>query len=168
VPEDGRVPDERERLTAELARQSRLLARQLVRFYDAVADQLGLHVTDLICLATLRDRGRATIGELAAELGLTTGAVSRMVDRLQAGGFVRRARDPSDARRVLVELATTESTVGLFAPQFADLTESVADLSADQLRLLLAHLKAQTTISREAADRVRRAGRPHATRRTRS
>ncbi|HLV57315.1 MAG TPA: MarR family transcriptional regulator [Natronosporangium sp.] len=162
------MPDERERLTAELARQSRLLARQLVRFYDAVADQLGLHVTDLICLATLRDRGRATIGELAAELGLTTGAVSRMVDRLQAGGFVRRARDPSDARRVLVELATTESTVGLFAPQFADLTESVADLSADQLRLLLAHLKAQTTISREAADRVRRAGRPHATRRTRS
>lgn len=112
--------------------------------------------------------GGRTVGELAAELGLTTGAVSRMVDRLQAGGFVRRARDPSDARRVLVELATTESTVGLFAPQFADLTESVADLSADQLRLLLAHLKAQTTISREAADRVRRAGRPHATRRTRS
>jgi hypothetical protein len=168
VTDDGRVPDERERLTAELARQSRLLARQLVRFYDAVADQLGLHVTDLICLATLRDRRRAPIGERAAELGLTTGAVSRMVHRLQAGGFVRRVRDPTDARRVLVELASPEAAVGLFAPQFADLTESVADLTVDQLRLLLSHLQAQTTISREAADRVRRSGRPHATRRTRS
>ena len=73
---------ERDRLIAELAREVRLLAREMVRFYAAAADQLGLHITDLTCLGTLRDRGRATPGELAVELGLTTGAVSRVIDRL--------------------------------------------------------------------------------------
>ena len=159
---------ERDRLAAELARQGRLLARQLVRFYDALADQLGLHVTDLICLATLRDRGRATVGELAAELGLTTGAVSRMVNRLEQGGFVRRTRDPQDARRVIVELVSTETAVGLFAGQSADITESVADLTEDQLRLLLDHLRTLTSVSQDAADLVRRSGRAHAVRRARS
>lgn len=159
---------ERDQLVAELARQSRLLARQSVRFYDALADQLGLPITDLICLATLRDRGRATVGELATELGLTTGAVSRMVNRLELAGFVRRTRDPHDARRVIVELVAAEASVGLFARQSADITEAVAPLSEDQLRVLLDHLRAQTSISQDAADRVRQAGRAHAVRRTRS
>jgi predicted ArsR family transcriptional regulator len=162
------VAGDEDRLAAELARQSRLLARQLVRFYGALADQLGLHITDLICLATLRDRGRATVGELAAELGLTTGAVSRMVNRLEGGGFVRRTRDPYDARRVIVELAATEAAVGLFARQSADITESVAGMTVTQLRLLLDHIRAQTSISRDAADQVRQSGRAHAVRRAKS
>lgn len=155
-------------MIGKLARQSRLLARQSVRFYDAVADQLDLHVSDLTCLGTLRDRRRATIGELAAELGLTTGAVSRMVGRLERGGFVRRTRDPYDARRVIVELASANRAVGLFAGQAADLSESVSGLTERQLRLLLDHLEAQTAITRDAADRLRQTGRAHATRRARS
>jgi DNA-binding MarR family transcriptional regulator len=161
------VATEEERLIAEVARENRLMARQLVRFYDAVADQLGLHVTDLTCLGTLRDRGRAGIGDLATELGLTTGAVSRAVDRLEAAGFARRTRDPADARRVIVELVSTGPVVGLFARQAAHIVEYAAGLSVEQLHLLLGYLRTQTAVSRQAADRLRREGRPHATRGTR-
>lgn len=161
------MPSERDRMIGELAQQSRLLSRQLVRFYDAMADQLGLHVSDLTCLGTLRDRGRASVGELATELGLTTGAVSRMVSRLEKTGFVNRMPDPDDRRRVIVVLASTEPVVGLFGGQAADITESAADFSDEQLRFLLDYLRARTTVAREQADRLRREGRPHATRRTR-
>lgn len=154
---------------ATLTQQTRLMARQMVRYYDAVADQLGLHITDLTCLGSLRDRRRATPGELATELGLTTGAVSRVIDRLCRGGFVRRTRDPLDGRRIIVELVpeAEASVVGLFAGQAAHINESVAELSEAQLRLLLDYVRASTEVSRTAADRLRREGKAHATRGTR-
>lgn len=160
---------DRDRLTAELNRELRLLARELVRFYHAAADQLGLHVTDLTCLGTLRDRGRASPGELAGELGLTTGAVSRMIDRLSRRGYVRRVPDPHDRRRVLVELVpeTQAPVVGLFAGHAAHGAESVAGLSEAELSLLLRYLRDRTAAARQEADRLRRVGRPHATRRDR-
>jgi DNA-binding MarR family transcriptional regulator len=164
------VAEERDRLVAELVQETRRMAREMVRFYGAVADQLGLHITDLTCLGTLRDRRRATAGDLAAELGLTTGAVTRVIDRLHQGGFVRRLRDPHDGRRVIVELIPEAEVrvVGLFAGQAAQITESTAELTDGQLRLLLEHLRERTRDSRDEADRLRRVGKPHATRRTRT
>lgn len=164
------MSEERDKLVTELVQEARLLARQMVRFYDAVADQLGLHVTDLACLGTLRDRRRATAGELATELGLTTGAVTRVIDRLHQGGFVRRLRDPRDGRRVIVELIPEAEVrvVGLFAGQAAQITESTDGLTDSQLRFLLEYLRDRTRDSRNEADRLRREGKPHATRRTRT
>jgi DNA-binding MarR family transcriptional regulator len=162
------VSEERDRLVAELVHQTRVMARQLVRFYDAVADQLGLHATDLACLGTLRDRRRATAGELATELGLTTGAVTRVIDRLDRGGFVQRLRDPNDGRRVIVTLRpeAEREVVGLFAGQAARITESSAGLTDAQLRFLLDFVRDRTDIARGEADRLRRVGKPHATRRS--
>jgi DNA-binding MarR family transcriptional regulator len=164
------VAEEREKLVAELVQETRLMARQMVRFYDAVADQLGLHVTDLACLGTLRDRRRATAGELATELGLSSGAVTRVIDRLHRGGFVRRLPDPRDGRRVIVELIPEAegSVVGLFAGQAAQITESAADLTDAQLRFLLGYVRERTEVARGEADRLRRIGKPHATRRART
>jgi DNA-binding MarR family transcriptional regulator len=170
VPQDRRVSEERELLVAELVRETRVLARQLVRYYDAVADQLGLHATDLACLGSLRDKRRATAGELATELGLTTGAVTRMIDRLHKGGFVQRLRDPGDGRRVIVALRpeAEREVVGLFAGQAAQITESSAALTGAQLRFLLDFVRERTDVARGEADRLRRIGKAHATRRTRS
>jgi DNA-binding MarR family transcriptional regulator len=163
------VSEERGRLVAELVQQIRLLARQQVRVYGAVADQLGLPITDLTCLGTLRDRRRATAGELAAELGRSTGAVTRVIDRLHRGGFVRRLPDPRDGRRVIVELIpeAENSVVGLFAGLAAQITESAADLTDRQLRLLVEFIRDRTAGARAEADRLRREGKPHATRRSR-
>ena len=77
-------------------------AAQHSLFSQALATQLGIGPTDLECLLLLRDLGPATAGQLADVLGLTTGAITGVVDRLAAVGFVVRESDPADRRRVIV------------------------------------------------------------------
>ena len=71
---------------------------------EAVADALGLNRTDFRCLDILdQEGGRVPAGRLAGLMGLTTGATTAMIDRLEEAGFAVRTRDPSDRRRVYVE-----------------------------------------------------------------
>jgi DNA-binding MarR family transcriptional regulator len=92
---------------AELIGQTTVEVRQQQiaydRFHDAVAAYLGLNRTDIRCLDILDLTGRQTAGELAAGMGMSTGAVTAMLDRLEKAGYVRRVRDPADRRRVMVE-----------------------------------------------------------------
>jgi len=82
------------------------------RFHDAVAGYLGINRTDLRCLDILDLAGRQTAGELATQMGMSTGAVTAMLDRLEKARYVRRLRDPGDRRRVLVETAELASERG--------------------------------------------------------
>jgi DNA-binding MarR family transcriptional regulator len=82
------------------------------RFHDAVAGYLGINRTDLRCLDILDLSGRQTAGELADQMGMSTGAVTAMLDRLEKAGYVRRLRDPADRRRVLVEPAELAAARG--------------------------------------------------------
>jgi DNA-binding MarR family transcriptional regulator len=71
-------------------------------FSEAVAAKVGLGGADLEYLDVLTMRGRMTAGDLAKATGLTSGAVTGVVDRLEAAGFVRRERDRDDRRRVFI------------------------------------------------------------------
>jgi DNA-binding MarR family transcriptional regulator len=77
---------------------------QSVLFSQAIADRLEIHPIDLECLGLLADHGSLTAGRLAELTGLTTGAVTRLIDRLERAGYVRRTADATDRRRVIVEL----------------------------------------------------------------
>jgi len=76
-------------------------ARHLVHSLLA-AEALGLAPTDLVGMCLLQLHGPATPGWLAEMTGLSTGAVTGVVDRLERGGYVTRAQDPQDRRRVIV------------------------------------------------------------------
>jgi MarR family len=73
----------------------------LVSNFEAL-EEVGLHQTDLGSLCLLLLHGPAPAGGLAELTGLTTGAVTGVIDRLEAGGFVRREVDPHDRRKVIV------------------------------------------------------------------
>lgn len=73
------------------------------RVDDAAARMLGVNRTDLRCLDIIDRHPGITAGELGRESGLTSGAVTAVLDRLERQGFVRRVRDPDDRRRVVVE-----------------------------------------------------------------
>ena len=75
----------------------------LIQFNGLVAAHLGLTDTALQCLYALVHHGPATAGQLARWTNLSTGAASRMIERLQVAGYVRRVPDPADRRRVRVE-----------------------------------------------------------------
>jgi DNA-binding MarR family transcriptional regulator len=74
------------------------------RFDQSVADALGINRTDMRCLDVLERDGPLPAGRLAESAGLSTGAMTTALDRLEAAGFVQRAHDSTDRRRVLVEV----------------------------------------------------------------
>ena len=69
---------------------------------ELICRHLRINRTDARCLDILEERGHMTAGELARESGLTTGAITAVLDRLESVGLARRVRDPADRRRVRV------------------------------------------------------------------
>lgn len=109
------------------------------RFDQAVADALGLNRTDMRCLDVIDREGPVPAGRLAEATGLTSGAITSVLDRLERAGFAKRVRDPDDRRRVLVELAPrTHEQVHAFYAQHAALSERLyLRYTREQLELLL-------------------------------
>lgn len=88
---------------AEMGRESSTLT---VMFHTRIAEQMGLSGTDHKCLdLAMRTEEPITAGRLAELSGLSTGAVTGVIDRLERRGFVRRVRDPYDRRKVLIEVS---------------------------------------------------------------
>src|SRR4051794_24857360 len=71
---------------------------------QTVAIRFGLSESDIETLEQLIDLGATTAGRLSEITGLTSGAVTRVIDRLEQAGYVRRVADPADRRRVIVEV----------------------------------------------------------------
>jgi DNA-binding MarR family transcriptional regulator len=84
----------------------RRLGTATILFHAAAAERMGLGPTEAKCRTLLAERSM-TAGELAEVTGLTTGAVTGLIDRLEDAGVARRTSDPSDRRRVIVEAVDT-------------------------------------------------------------
>src|SRR5690349_13634301 len=94
----------RSELTDAITREIR---RQQVRtdaFDDTISIALGINRSDHRTLDVLEQEGPLPAGRLAKAVGLSTAAMTAVIDRLEARGFVRRTRDAADRRRVVVEL----------------------------------------------------------------
>jgi DNA-binding MarR family transcriptional regulator len=103
-----------EQLSYQLGRE---LSARTIMFHSAVAEKMGLSITEHKALDLLSRQGPLTAGQLAQVTGLTTGAITGMVDRLGKAGFVRRVADPNDRRKVKVEAVVEkyEAVAGVFA-----------------------------------------------------
>src|SRR5919206_1424840 len=88
------------------------------RFDQAVADSIGVNRTDMRCMDVIQREGPVTAGRLAEATGLTTGAITTVLDRLERAGHARRVRDARDRRRVLVEMtpAARSAVSDYYAP----------------------------------------------------
>ena len=124
----------------------------------AVADYIGLHQTDQECLDLLDWAGPLTAGEIGAHLGLSSGAVTGLVDRLEAGGWVRRERDAGDRRRVFVHMSTerADEMWPLYKP-LAEAIDAYRDgLDARDLRVVVEFLEFANQTIAEATRHARR------------
>src|ERR1700688_1861947 len=95
-------PKTRAALMEELEHAVRRSSAQGVLFGQTVANRVGLSNSDIECLDFLILEGRVSAGRLAEVTGLTTGAITGVVDRLEQAGLVRRERDESDRRKVFI------------------------------------------------------------------
>lgn len=147
----------REVLLEELHQAIGQLSGQSVIFSDAIARTLGLHSTDLECLSMLWFLRDMSAGELATQTGLTTGAITGVIDRLERAGYVRRETDPQDRRRVMVRL-DHEKAGREVAPYFAFLHQGMTSLcerySDDELAVVADFCVRSLDVSREATARV--------------
>jgi DNA-binding MarR family transcriptional regulator len=116
----------------------------------AVADAVGLHQTDQECIDLLDWTGPITAGEIGVHLGLTSGAVTGLINRLEAGGWVERERDPRDRRRVIVHLSSERGAeLWPLYQRLAEAIDAYRDrLDANDLRVVVEFLEfANATIA---------------------
>jgi len=132
-------PKARAALMQELEEAMRRSSAQGVLFGQTVANVAGISGSDLECLDFLNLEGRVTAGRLAEVTGLTTGAITGVVDRLEKAGLVRRERDEADRRKVfIVTVAENVARIGRFyVPMQEEMQKLWSTYSDAELRLLL-------------------------------
>src|SRR5215813_6858621 len=155
-------------LLQDLEGAMRRSSAQGVMFGQAVANVAGISNSDLECLDFLNLEGRVTAGRLAEVTGLTTGAITGVIDRLEKAGYVRRERDDEDRRKVFIAIVPENlARIGkLYENMQQAMLKTWASYSDDELKLLLrfatrgyetmlaAADELKTTIAKESAGKA--------------
>lgn len=135
---------------------NRNMATAVVMFHEAASRRLGMTAADRKCLGVLAEMGTATPGQIARATGLTTGAITGIVDRLEKLGYAKRAPSPTDRRSVIVHALRREELAAVMNPIFASLTAAMDALyeryTPEQLALIQSYL-ADTTETLQAETR---------------
>jgi len=132
-----------EDLNQLLLESSKRLSTQTLMFHQAVASYLNLNITDHKCLDIILGMSKATAGQLAELTGLTTGAITSAINRLEKAGYVRRVKDPNDLRIVIVEPIYSKLHVikEVFAPLSKAMTQLHSEYHPSELMLILEYLE---------------------------
>jgi DNA-binding MarR family transcriptional regulator len=120
-------PSDRNVLLQANLQLGRELSACTLMFHAAVANRVGLSAVEHKALDLLSRAGALTAGQLGELTGLTSGAVTGLVDRLEKEGFVRRDRHPSDRRKVMIH-PVTEKMEAEIAPLFASMGQQMEEL----------------------------------------
>jgi DNA-binding MarR family transcriptional regulator len=158
----SKPPAARSTALSDLQAELRVQALRSVTLHSAVAGRLGIAVTDFNCLNLLSLEGPQTPGQLADRIGITRGgAITTMIDRLEAAGYVRRRRDQTDRRRVVVELVADVARTSisrLFATFGTAVSAHLDSYNDQELQLLLGFVGHLNDLTREATTTLREGG----------
>src|SRR5438552_15579379 len=92
----------------EFNRLHRDLATAVIAFHEAGARRLGMTAAERKCAGLIAEWGETTPTQLAEATGLTTGAITGIVDRLERAGYAKREPNPKDRRSVLIRPQNVE------------------------------------------------------------
>jgi DNA-binding MarR family transcriptional regulator len=127
----------KDELIAELADEVRAGQVAVDLMDDAACRAMGVNRTDGRCMDIIDREGPVAAGRLAEASGLTTAAVTAIIDRLAKAGYARRLADPNDRRRVLVELTPlARERAGVIWGPLAELHQALAGYTIEELTLL--------------------------------
>jgi DNA-binding MarR family transcriptional regulator len=147
----------REELEAAFGNAVRAYQTAVDNFDQAMADHIGLNRTDARCADLIDQAGGMTAGELAKAAGLTTGAVTAVIDRLEKAGIAQRVPDPSDRRRVRVEATPKlwEVSEPLLGPLLAESQPIIDDLSDAEITRFTEFMNRVIELQARHTERVR-------------
>jgi DNA-binding MarR family transcriptional regulator len=144
----------REQLVQQIDWALRELSTSTVLAVTSIAQKIGMGPNDLRCGELLVRNGPMTAGQLARATGLTTGAITGIVDRLEKAGWARRRADPGDRRRVVIYPGPQENektAAALYAGHVERMNQLLAQYSDEQLALLLEFVQRLAAINRDEA-----------------
>ena len=127
------------------------------KFDEIACTKLGINRTDLRCLNIVDNEGPMTAGRLAERSGLTTAAVTSVLDRLERAGYARRVREQKDRRQVIVELTPLlEERAGpIWGPLGDDANAALARMTVEELQSLADFFRLGIELNEKHAERVR-------------
>jgi DNA-binding MarR family transcriptional regulator len=135
------------------------MSTETILFHQAVADAVGLHITDHQCMHFIHRYGAMPAGKLAELTGLTTGAVTGIIDRLEKAGYAKRTNDPKDRRRTLVESIRNKKLERklemIFIPLHEKMHKLLSSYSDSELAFLLEALTKSIELTREESKKSR-------------
>ena len=124
---------------------------------QAASELLGINRTDARCVDIVLQRGRVTAGDLALASGLSPGAATTAIDRLERAGYARRVRDPEDRRRVIVEPTKRIADLAdeVYGPLRVGGARLMGEFSERQLAVITRFLEAAADLQLDRANAVR-------------
>jgi DNA-binding MarR family transcriptional regulator len=125
-------------LVAEVIRGAREFSMGTVMFHRAAGQILGVNVTDMKCLDMMTLQGSATPSQLAVHTGLSSGATTAMLDRLERAGLIERQPHPNDRRGTILVL--TKQAMRTLPSLFASLGTAMEALVSSYSQIELAVL----------------------------
>lgn len=136
------------------------MSTETILFHQALAELLGLHITDHRCMHFLHSYGAMPAGRLAELTGLTTAAVTGIIDRLEKAGYVRRTNDPKDRRRTIVEPVRNNKLERklemIFTPFHEKMHKLLSSYSDSELASLLDVVSKSIDLTREESKKLQR------------
>jgi DNA-binding MarR family transcriptional regulator len=130
-----------------------------VLFRHAAGAALGVNVTDMSCLAVIFFKGLATPTELARYTGLSSGATTAMLDRLERRGLIERRSNPKDrrGRLIVISKGAMEKVAPLYEPMERAERDLLSGYSEEELELLMDFFRRLGSVWREGRERLHRA-----------
>lgn len=122
---------------------------------EAAARYHGIHPTDFRALGFLAARKvPVSPGEITSHLGLTSGAGTALLDRMEKAGFIRRERHPEDRRsvRIVLDEAAAAEPLALHRKMSADYKEALVDFSNENLEVIATYLERVQALSQALND----------------
>jgi DNA-binding MarR family transcriptional regulator len=146
----------KQQLFFELTRAIRENQAANQKLDHAVFKSLGINATDGRCFDILDQHGPMSAGHLASSAGLTTGAVTQVIDRLEKKGFVERLGDPEDRRRVVLAITDEGRRVAgeLYAPLARKGAEEFSYLTNAEIDVLIEFHRRSTALQEETAETI--------------
>ena len=150
---------EREEIIQSINDKFAEMSTETILFHQAVADAVGLYITDHQCMRFIHRYGAMPAGRLADLTGLTTGAVTGIIDRLEEAEYVRRTNDPKDRRRTIVEPIRNKKLERklemIFIPLHEKMHKLLSSYSESELAFLLDALTKSVELTREESKKSR-------------
>lgn len=130
----------------------------LTLFRNAVSEWAGVNVTDMECLRLLFLKGSASPTELAKQTGLTSGATTAMLDRLEKAGLIERKPNPNDRRGTLIAPAksSAEKAASWFESARNAQDELISSYTAAELEIISDVFERFTKLWDEEREKIRR------------